>query len=347
MRGCPKANSSFPVSSAYDAVLLVSYGGPERPDDVIPFLENVVRGKNVPRQRILEVAEHYQRFGGVSPINGHNRALLAALLGELHAQRLGLSVYWGNRHWHPLLGETLRQMADDGVRRALAFVTSAFSSYPGCRQYLDDIDRARRELGPNAPQVDKLRVFYNHPGFIDPMAERVQRALEEVPARRRASAQILYTAHSIPTAMARTCSYEEQLREACRLVSERVGRPDWQLVYQNRSGPPSQPWLGPDVDDYVRQLGQRKTIRDVVVVPIGFLCEHMEIVYDLDVATRAVCEESGLNMVRSAVVGCHPRFVQMIRELIQERIGENPARLALGDMGPSPDCCPPDCCPRP
>ncbi len=333
------------MSSFYDAVLLISYGGPEKPDDVIPFLENVVRGRNVPPARLLEVAEHYQLFGGVSPINAHNRALLAALVDDLRAHGLDLPVYWGNRHWHPLLDDTLRQMAEDGVSRALALVTSAFSSNPGCRQYLDHIERARKQLGPKPPQVDKLRVFYNHPGFIGPMAERVQRALEEVPADRRPSAQLLYTAHSIPVAMARRCAYERQLGEACRLVSQQAGRSEWQLVYQSRSGPPSQPWLGPDVNDYVRQMGEAGEVRDVVLVPIGFLCEHMEIVYDLDVATRAVCDAQGVNMVRSAVVGCHPRFVRMIRELIEERIGENPHRLALGDFGPAPDCCPPDCCP--
>lgn len=332
---------------SYDAVLLVSFGGPERPDDVIPFLENVVRGKNVPRQRIQEVAARYELFGGVSPINAQNRALLAALLGELNARGPALPVYWGNRHWHPLLADTLRQMAEDGVSRALAFVTSAFSSYPGCREYLEDIERARQEAGADAPQVDKLRVFYNHPGFIETMAERVEAAREEIPAERRPAARTVYSAHSIPLAMAQTCPYEQQLREACRLVSQRAGGADWQLAYQSRSGPPSEPWLGPDVGDCLRQLGGGGRAGDVVIVPIGFVCEHMEIVYDLDVEVAALCDELRLSMVRAAVVGSHPRFVRMIRELIIERIEENPDRLALGAHGPFPDRCLPDCCPPP
>ena len=174
------------MPSDYDAVLLISFGGPEGPDDVIPFLENVVRGKSVPRERVLEVAAHYESFGGVSPINGQNRVLLAALRGELAAHGVALPVYWGNRNWHPLLADALRQMARDGARRALAFVTSAFASYPGCRQYQEDIERARQAVGSAAPRVDKLRLFYNHPGFIEPMAERLAAALEEVPAERRA-----------------------------------------------------------------------------------------------------------------------------------------------------------------
>ncbi len=332
------------MSSPYDAVLLVSFGGPERPDDVIPFMENVVRGKEVPRERILEAAAHYELFDGVSPINAQNRALLAALLKELNTHRLALPVYWGNRNWHPLLCDTLRQMADEGVRHALAFVTSAFSSYPGCRQYLEDIDRARQEVGSRAPKVDKLRAFYNHPGFIAAMAERLRVALQQIPPRRRPAARIIYTAHSIPVRMARNCAYEKQLHEACRLVSERVDRSDWQLVYQSRSGPPSQPWLEPDVCDYLRKLVRGLSGGDVVIVPIGFVCEHMEIVYDLDVATRALCEESGLNMVRSGVASCHASFVAMVRQLIQERLDPAAPRLALGTYGPCPDQCPPDCC---
>ncbi len=345
MDNVQSSNSPAPDPKPYDAVLLVSFGGPERPDEVMPFLENVVRGKNVPPQRLAEIARHYERFDGLSPINAQARALLAALVNGLRAHDSMLPVYWGNRNWHPLLADTIRQMADDGVRHALAMVTSAFSSYSGCRQYLEDIERARQETGPNAPLVDKLRVFYNHPGFVEPMAERVEAALAEIPAGRRSAARIVYTAHSIPVSMAQNCAYEEQLHEACRLVSQLVGRSDWQLVYQSRSGPPSRPWLGPDVADYLRELAPNFAGGDVVIVPIGFVLEHMEIVYDLDVAVRELCEGLGLNMVRAAVVGCHPRFVQMIRELIAERIEENPIRLALGTHGPFPDRCPPDCCP--
>jgi ferrochelatase len=339
-------NLALHMSSAYEAVLLVSFGGPERPEDVVPFLENVTRGKGVSKERIREVAARYELLGGRSPINAENRALLVALLGELQARGLSLPVYWGNRHWHPLLRDALGQMAADGVRRALAFVTSAFSSYPGCRQYLEDLERARAEVGPQAPKVDKLRAFYNHPGFIAAQAARVRAAWEQIPAQRRGQARLVYTAHSLPLRTARNCAYQDQLREACGLVSQELGLPDGELVYQSRSGPPSEPWLEPDVCDYLRQLGRKSPGGDVVIVPIGFVCEHMETVYDLDVVARGVCEELGWNMIRAGAVGCHPRFVQMIRELIAERLDPAAPRLALGSDGPLPDECPPDCCPR-
>ncbi len=327
----------------YDAVLLLSFGGPEGIDDVRPFLENVLRGKHVPEERLLEVAEHYYLFDGVSPINAQNRALLSALISELRAHGIDLPVYWGNRNWHPLLADTMRQMSEDGVRRALAFVTSAFASYSGCRQYLEDIERARGEIGSQAPVIDKLRLFHNHPGFIEPMAERIAHDLASMDDRARAVARLVFTAHSVPQAMSAGCAYVAQLREACRLVAERIGRTEWDLVYQSRSGPPSQPWLEPDVRDHLRGLSSAGC-KDVVLVPIGFLSEHMEVIYDLDVEAAEVCEEIGIHLVRSAVVGCHPRFVAMIRELIQERLDERPQRLSLGELGPSPDICPDDCC---
>jgi len=333
------------MTASYDAILLLSFGGPEHPDDVMPFLENVVRGKNVPRQRLEDVAKHYELFDGVSPINAQNRALLRALLAELNAQGLGLPVYWGNLHWHPMLADTLRDMAEDGVRHAVAFVTSAYSSYAGCRQYIEAIEQARREVGTEAPEVDKLRVFYNHPGFIEPMAERAAAALAEVPEEHRDAAHLVFTAHSLPVAMAEQCDYEAQLREACRLVAERVGLEKWTLAYQSRSGPPSQPWLEPLVGDWLRELAAKEPHAELVLVPIGFVCEHMEIVFDLDVEVGALCEELGLGMVRAAVVGCHPRFVRMIVELVRERLDANAPRLALGDRGPAPDVCPPGCCP--
>jgi ferrochelatase len=236
-------------------------------------------------------------------------------------------------------------MADDGVRHALAFVTSAFGSYSGCRQYLVDIARAREAVGPQAPQVDKLRLFYNHPGFIQATADRVAEALDKIAADRRASARLIYTAHSIPEAMARVSPYVQQLREACRLVSQRLGRTQWDLVYQSRSGPPSQPWLGKALDEHLRSLrAGDDAAQDLVLAPIGFLCEHMEVVYDLDVAAAGLCDELGLTMVRAGLVANHPRFVAMIRELILERIQPKPVRLALGPQGPSPDACPEGCC---
>ena len=326
-----------------DALLLLSFGGPEGSDDVLPFLENVLRGKNVPHERLLEVAEHYHLFEGVSPINAQNRALLAALLTELHSQGIDLPVYWGNRNWHPLLTDTLRQMAEDGVCRALAFVTSAFASYSGCRQYLEDIERARTEVGPAAPIVEKLRLFHNHPGFIEPTAQRVAQAIASVDESARAGARLVFTAHSLPQVMADACDYVAQLRDACTLVAERVGREEWDLVYQSRSGPPTQPWLEPDVCDHLSGL-HSAGYTDVVLVPIGFVSEHMEVIYDLDVEAAGLCQQLGMNLVRSAVVGCHPRFVAMIRELVQERLSESVERLCLGDLGPSPDCCSPNCC---
>ena len=333
------------VTQPYDALLLISFGGPEKRDDVLPFLQNVLRGKDVPAQRVQEVAERYYLFDGVSPINAQNRSLLVSLVGELNRHGPPLPVYWGNRNWHPLLADVLEQMAEDGVRRALAFVTSAFGSYSGCRQYLEDIARAREAVGPQAPQVDKLRLFYNHPGFIEAVADRVAEALGKIPADRRASARLIYTAHSVPEAMARVSPYVRQLREACGLVSQRVGREEWDLVYQSRSGPPSQPWLGPDLYEHLRALRAGDgAAQDLVLAPIGFLCEHLEVVYDLDVAAGELCDQLGLTMVRAGLVANHPRFVTMIRELILERIEPNSARLALGPQGPSPDVCPEGCC---
>lgn len=332
------------LADRYDALLVVSFGGPDGRDDVIPFLENVLRGRNVPRERMLEVAEHYYHFGGASPINAQNRALIAAVSAELKQFGPNLPVYWGNRNWHPLLPDTLRQMADDGITSALGFFTSAYSSYSGCRQYRENIEQARAEVGPQAPQITKLRAFFNHPGFIEPMIERTRAALDQVPPDRRDSVCLLFTAHSIPHAMAATCRYEEQLREACRLVGEGVGHTTWQLVYQSRSGPPTQPWLEPDVCQVLREIGKSRRARDVVVVPIGFISDHLEVLYDLDVEAAGVCRDLGLNMVRGGTVGIHPRFVQMIRELIAERMTENAPRPALGELGPSHDACPLDCC---
>lgn len=327
----------------YDALLLVSFGGPNGPDDVIPFLENVLRGRNVPRERMLEVAEHYYHFGGVSPINAQNLALIEALKAELATHGIDLPIYFGNRNWHPLLPDTLREMSGAGVRRALGFFTSVFSSYSGCRQYLENIAAAREVVGPDAPPVDKLRAFFNHPGFIEAMADRVREALVTFPAAVRPTASILFTAHSIPLAMAANCQYERQLRESCRLVAEAVGQQNWRLVYQSRSGPPSQPWLEPDISVALRELAEAGE-KNVVVAPIGFISDHIEVLFDLDVEARQVANDLALKMARAGTVGVHPRFVAMIRELIQERLSDNPQRLALGNMPASHDVCASDCC---
>ena len=330
----------------YDAILILSFGGPEGRDDVIPFLENVLRGKNVPRERMLEVAEHYYHFDGISPINEQNRALITALRDELTTpasveKGLDLPIYWGNRNWHPMLVDTLQQMRDDGVKRALTFVTSAMSSYSGCRQYLEDIQRARAELGEGAPEVDKLRAFYNHPGFIEAMQSRVQEAVNQVDGQ---STLIVFTAHSIPLSMAGGCPYVEQLEESSRLVMESFLHLPHVLVYQSRSGPPTQPWLEPDICDYLQQVKDEGQHDSVVIVPIGFISDHMEVLFDLDTEARDLCEEIGLPMVRAGTAGTHPKFIGMIRDLIAERVAGD-ARKAVGQFGPRHDECPIGCCP--
>ncbi len=235
-------------------------------------------------------------------------------------------------------------MADDGVRRAIAFFTSAFSSYSGCRQYREDIARAQQQVGPDAPEVEKLRVFFNHPGFIEPMADLAQTTLATLEPDRRRAAKVLFTAHSIPDAMAANCRYELQLQEACQLVAERAGIDDWRLVYQSRSGPPTQPWLEPDVCDTIREMHATGDLQDLVVVPIGFISDHMEVLFDLDTEAKQLCDDLGVHMLRVPTVGVHPQFVSMVRELVVERMSDHADRPALGGLGPSHDVCPVDCC---
>ncbi len=332
---------------SYDALLVVSFGGPESREDVIPFLENVLRGRNIPRERMLAVAEHYYHFDGKSPINQQTRQLIAAIKNDLAEHGPQLPVYWGNRNWHPMLADTLRDMKQNGVARALAFVTSAYSSYSGCRQYREDIIRAQNEIGPGAPQIDKLRVFFNHPEFIASNEDRVREALAQVPANSRQNVQIVYTAHSIPLSMAGTCDYVGQLEEVRRLVSERVGTSNHVLVYQSRSGAPGQPWLEPDILDHLRELKAQNLSSAVVLAPISFLSDHMEVLYDLNIEARQLCESLSLPMVRAKTVGVHPKFIAMIRELILERTNPGTARRALGALGPREDLCREDCCPAP
>ncbi len=328
----------------YDALLVFSFGGPEGPDDVIPFLENVLRGRNVPRERMLEVAEHYYHFGGVSPINAQNRELIAALQVELQATGIQLPIYWGNRNWHPMLKDTMQQMIADGVKRALVFATSAFSSYSGCRQYRENIMQAQAEIGPAAPEMHKLRACYNHPGFIETMIERTRDAIDALPAEKRASAPLLFTAHSIPNGMAATSNYEVQLQDAARMVAEALGRTDWRVVYQSRSGPPTQPWLEPDICVALEEVAAKHAGSGVVVVPIGFISDHMEVLFDLDYEAAHKASDLELTMSRAKTAGTHPRFVRMIRELIEERMGDSPERAAIGSFAACPDFCPTDCC---
>jgi ferrochelatase len=300
----------------FEALLIVSFGGPEQREDVIPFLENVLRGRNVPQERMLEVAEHYYHFDGRSPINDQNRALIAALRDVI-----GIPVYWGNRNWHPLLADTIRQMRDDGIQRAIAFTTSAFGSYSGCRQYIENIQRARAEVGEGAPEIAKIPPFSSHPLFIEAMTDRVRTALAELPG-----VPVIFTAHSVPIAMAQSSPYVQELETACQRVAEAAGAAEWRLVYQSRSGPPAQPWLEPDICDDLREC-----CGDCVIAPIGFLSDHMEVLYDLDTEARAVCDELGLRMVRAGTVGTHPAIVRMICELIEH----------------VPQPCAATCCPAP
>jgi ferrochelatase len=336
------------TNPAYDAILFVSFGGPEHRDDVIPFLENVLRGRNVPRERMLEVAEHYYHFDGISPINQQNRELIEAVRQRLPSYGIDLPIFWGNRNWTPLLTDTVREMGEAGVKRAIAFVTAAHSSYSGCRQYRLNIEDARSAAGPDAPQIDKIRVFYNHPDFIFASADRVRAALDELPSSLRDEAQIAFTAHSIPLSMAKTCAYVQQLQESCRLVAEELQIPDerWSLVYQSRSGRPEDPWLEPDILDHLQNLKEQGSPA-VVIVPIGFLSDHMEVLYDLDEEAHQLCQSLGIPMVRAGTVGTHPRFVEMVCQLIAERVLNRTPRAAIGRDGPAWDVCPDDCCPAP
>ena len=333
-------------ANRYDALLVVSFGGPEGMKDVMPFLDNVLDGLRLRDAARRRIAARYERFGGVSPINAHTRALIAAVREELDRHGPALPVYWGNRNWHPLLPDTLWRMEADGVERALAFVTSTFGSYNGCRKYREDLYQAVRGLG-RPPVIDRLRDGYNHPGFIAAFTERVEEALARVPEERRSDAAILFTAHSLPEAPARRAPYQAQLHEACELVAGGLDRPPSRrrLVYQSRNARyGSGEWLGPDIGNALTEEKERGAT-DVVVAPIGFVCDHLEVVLDLDVEAKERADELGLNMVRAATVGTHPAFVGMIRDLVRERMTENPVRAALGSRGPSHDRCPADCCP--
>lgn len=321
----------------YDALLIVSFGGPERREDVLPFLENVTRGRGVPQERLLAVAEHYYHFGGKSPINDQNRALIEALRNHI-----ALPIYWGNRNWDPFLTDALRQMRADGVRHALAFITAAYSSYSSCRQYRENIAAAQREVGEGAPAIDKIRAFYNHPKFIEACADRVREALDQFSE----TPLCVATAHSIPLSMAATSGYETQLRETMRLVAEASHTDGWDLVYQSRSGAPGQPWLEPDILDQLRKLHQQG-VRNVLAAPLGFVSDHLEVRYDLDFEAYNLAHELGMKFVRAGTAGTHPAFVEMIRELVEERTGTGSPKRAIGRFGPSHDECPVDCCPAP
>ena len=306
------------TESGYDALLFVSFGGPEGMDDVMPFLENVLRGRNVPRERMMQVASHYNQLGGVSPMNEQNRKLISALEKELETNGPRLPIYWGNRNWHPLLPDAVQKMADDGRKKALAFVTSAYSSYSSCRQYLQNIADARAAVGEEAPEIHKLRAFYNHPLFIEANVDHVRAALNRLEPTSD-SLHLVFTAHSIPESMAENCEYANQLREASRLVASAVGIDNWELVYQSRSGRPGDPWLEPDVSDYLRRE-RAAGLQAAVICPIGFVCDHIEVLYDLDREAAGMCREIGLPMARAEAVNDDPLFLDMMADVVLRTI---------------------------
>jgi ferrochelatase len=316
---------------AYDALLLVSFGGPEGPEDVLPFLRNVTAGRNVPDSRLEEVAEHYYLFGGVSPINQQCRDLQAAIEKEFEAAGVDLPVYWGNRNWPPLLADTVATMAADGVTRGLALATSAYSSYSGCRQYLDDVEQARAAVGPGAPRIDKITPYFSHPGFAESFVAAARAARESLPQSVQADVDLVFTAHSVPAAMAERSgpvggAYPAQLAEVAGQVARGLGvaRP-WRVAYSSRSGPPSQPWLVPDVNDCLAELAAGGS-RAVVVVPIGFVSDHMEVRFDLDVEAAQMAERLGLPFARAATPGTTAPFVAMITDLVRTWQADPPSR---------------------
>ncbi len=366
-------------TSPYDALLVVSFGGPERPEDVVPFLENVTRGRGIPRARLEEVGQHYFLLGGRSPLNDLNRAFIAAVEEDLRGAGLDLPVYWGNRNWAPYLPGALRTMRVDVVGRALCLFTSGYSSFSGCRQYREYLADAVAEVGPGAPRLDRIRQYFNHPGFVEPLVDAALAALAELPALDRNDARILYVTHSIPSAMnaasgrggsvAQTGSdrlggaYVAQHLSVAAEVTERVRQQTGhrfgsELVYCSRSGSPEVPWLEPDVGDRIRELS-KEGVPAVAVVPIGFVSDHMEVLYDLDTEAKAVADEAGMAFARAATPGLDPRFVAMVRDLVLERAAAErsaaatyrgappPGRPAVGALEASWDVCPPGCCLNP
>jgi ferrochelatase len=334
-----------------DAVLLLSFGGPEGPDDVRPFLENITRGRDVPPQRLAEVAQHYLYFGGVSPINRSNRTLISAIEQALATAGLDLPVYFGNRNWHPMVEDTVAAMAADGVRRAVVFATSAWGGYSGCRQYHEDIARARLAVGPKAPELVKLRHFFDHPLFVAACADALYAACEQADD----AARVVFTAHSVPLAADTAAGlpaqgghrYSRQVTEAARLVAAAAGVDSYDVGWQSRSGPPQVPWLEPDVIDHLDAM-HSQGVPGVVVAPIGFVSDHLEVVWDLDHEARQRAVTLGMDFVRAATPGTYPRFVEMVVELVAEQVRGAPARrcsqVPAAGQGVNGTPCAADCC---
>jgi ferrochelatase len=312
-----------------DAVLWLSFGGPEGPADVRPFLENVTRGRGVPPERLDEVEQHYQHFGGVSPINELNRDAIAAVEAELAAQDIKLPVYFGNRNWHPMVEDAVAKMAVDGVKHALVFPTSAYGGYSACRQYDEDILRARAAVGPHAPELVKIRQFFDHPLFVDAFADAVQAALASLPD----NARLVFTAHSIPVSADNAAGpdgqlYSRQIAEAARLVAAEVGVAEYDVVWQSRSGPPRIPWLEPDIVDHIEALSAQG-VSAVAMCPVGFVSDHLEVVWDLDNEAAEKAAELGMLFARAGTPSSDPRFADLVVELIREHIaGVEPRKLS-------------------
>ena len=346
-----------PNAVPYDALMLVSFGGPERPEDVVPFLENVTRGRGIPRERLEEVGEHYFLFGGRSPVNDQNREFFATVEQDFHGSGLDLPVYWGNRNWDPYLADTLRQMKADGIERVACLLTSAYSSYSGCRQYRENLADAVAEVGEGAPRLDRLRHYFNHPGFVEPMVDATLAALAELGDDVRHDAHVLFVTHSVPLSMNEVSGPDGGVYVAQHLtVAEEIGervrqetghRYPTNLVYCSRSGPPHVPWLEPDINDRLEELAA-EGVNAVVVVPIGFVSDHMEVIYDLDTEASATAEKLGLAFTRAATAGVDPRFVSMVRELLLERAAVERqvevGRASVGALPASWDVCPAGCC---
>ncbi|AKS34454.1 ferrochelatase [Mycolicibacterium goodii] len=333
----------------FDAVLLLSFGGPEAPEQVMPFLENVTRGRGIPTERLAEVAEHYLHFGGVSPINGINRALIS----QLRLQLGDLPVYFGNRNWDPYVEDTVATMRDNGIRRAAVFTTSAWGGYSSCRQYVEDIARARSAVGPGAPELVKLRHYFDHPLLIEMFADGIKAAAQSLPADLRDQARLVFTAHSIPIAADERHGprlYSRQVGYATRLVADAAGYTDYDQVWQSRSGPPQIPWLEPDVADHLNVLAERGT-RAVIVCPVGFVADHIEVVWDLDTELKQQADEAGVTMVRATTPNADPRYARLAVSLIDELRSGGPVQRVPGpDPVPgygfsvngapcSPQCC--------
>ena len=328
----------------FDSLLLLSFGGPENSDDVMPFLRNVTAGRGVPDERLAVVAEQYELFGGKSPINELNQQLLCALNEKLASRGHEMATFWGNRNWHPFVTDTIADLKSLGHTSTVCLVTSAFSSYSGCRQYHEDLDRARNEV-PGAPNIERVRVYWDHPDFLGTAAELLAESRDA--AGLSSETPVLHSAHSLPLSMAANCDYQQQLNEAAAIVNELAGmRGPYEVVFQSRSGPPSVPWLTPDIDQRIHELAEQGT-QELLVHPLGFVADHMEVLFDLDTQSAAAAKEAGVKMVRTPTVGTHPRFVSMLVDLVEEAAGLRADRPSLSKSGPRPDKCNSQCCPAP